>query len=93
MSKVTIQLNDQLEQALIEKLNVIGMSIDEYVNLVAHQLVSQENELPGSMAVTEAVNDITRRALVTAESKELGIIPDDSPTFSSVEALMVYLDH
>lgn len=34
----------------------------------------------------------TERALVIARAKELGLVPDDSPAFDSVEAAMEYLE-
>lgn len=92
MSEVAIHLDDQLKQALIEKLAIIGLSIDEYVNLAARQLLVQGKVPFEIMTEIDVVNDTTRRALVLAEAKELGIVPDDSPEFSTIEALKVYLD-
>ncbi|WP_407885912.1 DNA damage-inducible protein J [Levilactobacillus sp. N40-8-2] len=37
-------------------------------------------------------NDVTRRAMVLAEAKELGLVPDDSPVFADVDKMMNYLD-
>ena len=35
---------------------------------------------------------MTRRAMVAVEAKELGLIPDDSPVFTDVTAMLAYLD-
>jgi DNA-damage-inducible protein J len=45
-----------------------------------------------SAVATTAYTEETRRALVEAEAKELGLIPDDAATFTSVEDAMAYLD-
>ena len=37
-------------------------------------------------------NLTTRKALVAAEAKALGIIPDDTPSFTNVNDLKEYLD-
>lgn len=77
---------------MIEKLAIIGLSIDEYVNLAARQLLVQGKVPFEIMTEIDVVTDTTRRALVLAEAKELGIVPDDSPEFSTMEVLKVYLD-
>ena len=92
MSEVAIHLDDQLKQALIEKLAVIGLSIDEYVNLAARRLLVQGKVPFEIMTEIDVVTDTTRRALVLAEAKELGIVRDDSPEFSTIKALKAYLD-
>ena len=40
----------------------------------------------------EVPNEATRRAMVIAEARELGILPDDSPSFDNVDELMSFLD-
>ena len=37
-------------------------------------------------------NEETRRALVAAEAKELGLISDDAPAFADVDGLMAFLE-
>lgn len=45
-----------------------------------------------SKEVMDLPNSTTRQALEAAEAKELGIIPDDSPTFTDLKSLQDYLD-
>ena len=44
------------------------------------------------LAETDEPTETTKEALVTAQAKELGIIPDDSPSFDNVDELKNYLD-
>ena len=37
-------------------------------------------------------NEETRRALVAAEAKELGLIPDDAPAFDDIDGLVAFLE-
>lgn len=37
-------------------------------------------------------NTVTRQAMLIAEAKELGLIPDDSQTFTSIDAAWAYLN-
>ena len=37
-------------------------------------------------------NEATRRAMVIAEAHELGILPDDSPSFNNADELISFLD-
>lgn len=40
----------------------------------------------------EEPTETTRKALAKAWAEELGLIPDDSPSFDNVDELMQYLD-
>ena len=40
----------------------------------------------------EVPNDETRRALIVAEAKEMGLIADDARAFDDVDKLMAFLD-
>ncbi len=42
--------------------------------------------------MSEIPNEATRKALVAAEAKELGLILDDARAFGAADSLMAFLD-
>lgn len=92
-STITIRLDSDLKKKLVRELQSIGLSIEEYFNLAAHQLVIQKRVPFELLAESARPSAITKKALVAAQAKELGIIPDDSPSFDDVEEVKSYLNH
>jgi len=90
---VTIALDEQLRQAVTAQLQAVGLTLNEYFVLAAKQLVIQ-NRIPFAVLTPDEdePNTVTRRAMVAIEAKELGLIPDDSPVFTDVTAMLAYLD-
>ena len=92
MSTTTIRLDDDLKKELTEKLKSTGLSLNAYFTLAAKQLVIQDKIPFEILTESDIPNEITKKALVTAEAKELGIIPDNDPSFDNVDDLMTYLN-
>lgn len=88
----TIRLDDKLKQELTKELKSMGLSINGYFNLAARQLVIQKKVPFEVLAKSDEPTETTKKALVTAQAKELGIISDDSPSFNDVDKLKNYLD-
>ena len=88
----TIRLDDKLKKELNKELKSMGLSINGYFNLAALQLIIQKKVPFEVLAETDEPTETTKKALVTAQAKELGIIPDDSPSFDNVDELKNYLD-
>lgn len=92
MATTTITLDDDVKRETTEILNSIGMSLSGYFNLAARQLcikrrVPFEIEAPDPLP-----NEETRRAMIEAEAKAIGLIPDDAPGFTDVDGLIAFLD-
>lgn len=89
----TIRLDDDLRKELNVRLDAAGISLNIYVTMAAKQFVIQ-NRIPFEVLVPETAQPSvkTKRAMVLAEAKELGLIPDDSPAFTAVDKLMASLD-
>lgn len=69
---------------LAKYLEPMGLSINSYFNMAVRQLVIQK--IPFEiLAEQEDSNFTTRRALIEAKAKDLGIIPDGSPHFKNVD--------
>lgn len=91
-SATTIRTDDAVKAQAIEVLNSIGLGLNAYINLALRQLVNQRRIPFDIVAPAEVPSEETRRAMVMAEAKELGIIADDDPAFADVDALMASLD-
>ncbi|WP_373842569.1 type II toxin-antitoxin system RelB/DinJ family antitoxin [Limosilactobacillus sp.] len=91
-SPTTIRLDDHLKNQLNKALKPMGLSINAYFNMAARQLVIQRKVPFEILTKKEVPTKTTQKALVEAEAKELGIIPDDSPEFDNVNDLKKYLD-
>lgn len=66
--------------------------LQQLVVMATHQLVNQRRISFEVVPAMETPNEETRRALVAAEAKELGLIPDDSAYFNDIDELMAFLD-
>ena len=88
----TIRLDDDLKKELTKELSSMGLSIIGYFNLAARQLVIQKKVPFEVLAESNEPTEATKKALVAAQAKELGIIPDDSPSFDNMNELKNYLD-
>lgn len=58
------------------------------------QAISIKEKIPFEISTSsnDIPNETTRKAMILAEAKELGLIPDDSPIFSNVDDMMEFLD-
>lgn len=93
MKSSTIRMDEALRKEASLKLESIGLNFNTFVVMATKQLVAQ-NRIPFDLTVPEPVpNETTRRALIEAEAKELGLIADDSPAFDSTGDLMAFLDN
>lgn len=89
----TIRLDDNLRKELDTRLEAAGISLNTYFTMAAKQFVIQ-NRIPFDVITPEKEepNETTKRAMVLAEAKELGLVPEDSPLFTDVDKMMAYLD-
>ena len=92
-SATTIRLDDDLKEKLTKELSATGLSINSYFNMAARQLIIQKKIPFEVLTETDEPTEKTRRALVAAEAKELGIIPDDVPEFDNTKDLKDFLDN
>ena len=88
----TIRIEEGLKAQAVAVLDSIGLSYNAYVTLATKQLVNQRR-IPFDLAAMPKIpNEATRKALVAAEAKELGLIPDDAQAFDTADSLMAFLD-
>ena len=88
----TIRMDDAIKAQATDILDSIGLGLNAYVNLALRQLVNQ-GKIPFELIPAQSVpNEETRRAMVLAEAKELGIVADDDPAFQDIDMLMASLN-
>ena len=92
MAATTIRMDDNIKAQAGDLLESMGLSINAYVNLALRQLVNQRRIPFEIVALREVPNEETRRAMVLAEAKALGIVADNDPAFTDIDALMASLD-
>ena len=84
----TIRLDDDLKAEMLKDLEPMGISLNSYFNMAGRQ-----KKIPFEILTEQSEPNLTtRKALVAAEAKALGIIPDDTPSFTNVNDLKEYLD-
>ena len=84
----TVRIEEGLKEQATEFLDTVGLSL----NLAVRQLVNQRKIPFEIVGRAEVPNEATRRAMVIAEAHELGILPDDSPSFNNADELISFLD-
>ena len=91
VGNITIRMNDDLKARVNQTLDAIGMNFNTYVTMASIQLVNQQR-LPFDTSVrTAEPNEQTKRAMLEAEAKERGILPDDAATFNSAKDAITWL--
>lgn len=89
---LTVRMDEELSRQLSTCLASIGLTANTYFVMAAKQLVTQ-GRVPFEIIVpTDTPTEETRAALVLAQAKELGLVPDDSPRFDTAEAAMAFLE-
>lgn len=89
---MTVRMDDELGARFAHDLDALGLTANAYFVMAAKQLVAQRR-VPFDLVVPADVpNEETYVALVLAQAKELGLVPDDSPRCTTAEAAMDWLE-
>lgn len=81
---MSVKMDENVKASVCSMLDGMGMTFGGFVNMAARQLLIQ-GKLPFEViapTATEVPTEETRRALVEAEAKMLGLLPDDVVSFS-----------
>lgn len=93
MARITFNLDDALAKQLKAELNQVGLTLTTFFELTVRQAIIQQR-IPFKIKMVEEIpNETTKRAIVAAEAIELGLIPDDSPSFTSAKEAIKYLNN
>lgn len=83
------------EREKIEATNILksmGITFNGYLTMSVKQLINQRRIPFEIVAAEERPSESTRRAMVEAEAKSMGLIPDDAVPFDDVDDAMAWLD-
>lgn len=92
VSATTVRIDSKDRVVATDLLESMGISFNGYLTMAVKQLVNQRRIPFDIVPAAYEPNEATRRALVAAEAKELGLIPDDAVSFESVADAMAWLD-
>lgn len=93
MIATTIRLDSDLRSQATDLLEGMGLTVNGYFQIALKQLVNQQKIPFEIVAASPVPNEATRRAIVEAQAKELGLMRDDSPSFLDVEEAVAYLEN
>lgn len=88
----TLHFDETDVRAAADLLQAMGFTLDEYLHMAVRQLIIQRRVPFEVLPAEDRPVEETRRALITAEAKELGIIEDDARSFKTAEEVMAWLD-
>ena len=91
MKPTTVRFDEELKAQAVDILGSIGLGLNSYLTLALRQLVNQRKIPFELVPAREEPNEETRRAMVLAEAKELGLIDDDAVVFDNVDDASAFL--
>lgn len=91
MKPTTVRFDEGLRAQATDILDSIGLGLNAYLTLALRQLVNQRRIPFELVPAQEEPNEETRRAMVLAEAKELGLIEDDAVSFDSADDAAAFL--
>jgi DNA-damage-inducible protein J len=92
ITQMTILLNEELKDRATCVCDSLGITLNAYIIMALRELVYTRRVPFGTAAADDVPNEETYRAMAEAEAKAMGIIADDSPSFSRAQDLFAYLD-
>ena len=91
MKPTTVRFDEGLRAQATDILDSIGLGLNAYLTLALRQLVNQRRIPFELVPAQEEPNEETRRAMVLAEAKELGLIEDDAVSLDSADDAAAFL--
>lgn len=88
----TLHFDETDVRAAADLLQAMGFTLDEYLHMAVRQLIIQRRVPFEVLPAEDRPVEETRRALIAAEAKELGIIEGDARSFKTAEEVMAWLD-
>ena len=73
-------------------LKSMGLTFNGYLNLAVKQLINQRRIPFEILPTAQEPSERTRRAMIAAEAKELGLIDDDAASFTTAAEAISWLD-
>lgn len=92
VSPTTVRFDSVDKQDASDILSAMGLTLNGYLNMAVKQLINQRRVPFEIVLPREEPTTATRSAMILAEAKELGLIEDDSASFSSAQGAMDWLE-
>ena len=92
VKSTTIRMDENLKRETVEMLDSLGLSFNTYVTMASRQLVTQRRVPFSIVAPAYEPTEETRKAMVAAEAKALGLLPDDAPVFDNSDDVIDFLE-
>lgn len=91
LTRINFRTDEETKNAANRIFTELGMDMSTALNMFLRQTIHDQG-LPFSPTLRDIPNEETRRAMVEAEAKTMGIIPDDSPKFTNAQDAMQWLN-
>lgn len=88
----TTRFEESDKSEATDLLKSMGLTFNGYLNMAVKQLINQRRIPFEILPAKEEPSEETRRAMIAAEAKEYGLIDDDSPSFTTVDEAINWLD-
>ncbi len=88
----TLRIDEDVKREATDILESMGISFNGYLNMAIRQLINQ-HRIPFDIVPAHKIpNEETRRAMLLAEAKAMGLIEDDAVTFENADDALAYLE-
>ena len=88
----TTRFEESDKSEATDLLKSMGLTFNGYLNMAVKQLINQRRIPFEILPAKEEPSEETRRAMIAAEAKEYGLIYDDSPSFTTADEAINWLD-
>ena len=88
----TTRFEESDKSEATDLLKSMGLTFNGYLNMAVKQLINQRRIPFEILPAKEEPSEETRRAMIAAEAKEYGLIDDDSPSFTTADEVINWLD-
>ena len=88
----TLRIDEDIKREATEILDSMGISFNGYLNMAIRQLINQRRIPFDIVPARKVPNEETRRAMLLAEAKAIGLIEDDAVTFENADDAIAYLE-
>ena len=88
----TLRIDEDIKREATDILDSMGISFNGYLNMAIRQLINQRRIPFDVIPAREVPNEETRRAMLLAEAKAMGLIEDDAVRFENADDAVAYLE-
>lgn len=88
----TLRLDGNDKAEATEILKSMGVSLNGYLNMAVKQLINQRKIPFEIVPAADVPTEETRLAMLMAEAKSAGVVPDGSPGYTDVDEFVDALE-